>query len=210
MCLVDFIFQNEIIKSYSRFDKMSTINWCEKDYVIPYIAEFWNTASMLPWLVFSIKGLFNTSLRSEIRISYLLSTLVAIGSTLFHATLSRWGQNLDEIAMIYFGIWGIHIAKPKFLNSLESVTLGAFCSLFYFFLSYNSFIILYIIILGTNMFLFFKLNPIKFGPGLLVICLSCILWFIEFLGGICTYPVTLHSFWHLGMGYSIHLILSNL
>ena len=68
---------------------MSTINWCEKDYVIPYIAEFWNTASMLPWLFCSIKGLFNTSLRPELRVSYLLSTLVAIGSALFHATLSR-------------------------------------------------------------------------------------------------------------------------
>ena len=189
---------------------MSTINWCEKDYVIPYIAEFWNTASMLPWLYFSIKGLFNTSLRSEIRVSYLLSTLVAIGSALFHATLSRWGQNLDEIAMIYFGIWGIHLAKPQILNSLESLTLGAFCSLVYFFLSYNSFLILYIAILGSNIILFFQLNPVKLGPGLLFICLSSILWFIEFLGGICTYPVTLHSFWHLGMGYGIHLILSNL
>ena len=165
---------------------------------------------MLPWIYLSTKGLLNTSLRHEIRISYLLSTLVAIGSTLFHATLSRWGQNLDEIMMIYFGIWGIHLAKPKILNSVKSLTLGVFCSLVYFFLSYNSFIILYIVILGSNIILFFQLNPTKLGPGVLFICLSCILWFIEFLGGICTYPVTLHSFWHLGMGYGIHLILSNL
>ena len=189
---------------------MSTINWCEKDYVIPYIAEFWNTTSMLPWLYLSIKGLFNTSLRPKIRVSYLFSTLVAIGSTLFHATLSRWGQNLDEIAMIYFGIWGIHLSKPQILSSLESLTLGAFCSLVYFFLSYNSFIILYVAILGSNIILFFQLNLAKLGPGLLFICLSSILWFIEFLGGICTYPITLHSFWHLGMGYGIHLVLSNL
>ena len=90
--------------------KKSSINWCESDYEItPYIAEFWNTISMIPCIILALKGLCNKNSLLIIRIGFFLSFITAIGSVTFHATLTNWGQTLDELSMLYFGIWGLYL-----------------------------------------------------------------------------------------------------
>ena len=78
---------------------------CELNYVYSnYIAEFWNTLSSIPIVIFGAWATFN-SLRYSYEIRFLipsvLLTLVGLGSIFFHGTLLYAGQALDELTMIY-------------------------------------------------------------------------------------------------------------
>ncbi len=79
----------------------ATVDWCEPNYVIsPYCAEFANTVSSL---VISLAGAVGYVLYGQnvktMRLFALLAT-VGFGSCLFHSTLDRRLQMLDEIPMI--------------------------------------------------------------------------------------------------------------
>ena len=78
-------------------------DWCESNYVVsPAIAEFWNTISSLRIIATGIVGLL-VGLRQNYRRRFLVPSVmlvfVGLGSTLFHATLTYWGQALDELTM---------------------------------------------------------------------------------------------------------------
>jgi dihydroceramidase len=92
----------------------SSIDWCESNYLHNYyIAETFNTASNAFYLVTSLGAMYRTyrSIRSQKKIQlfdlsrfYLMYTfglLVCIGSFLFHATLLKKFQLLDELPMMY-------------------------------------------------------------------------------------------------------------
>ena len=78
----------------------------------PYIAEFWNTLSSLPIIAAGVFGVF-IALRERYRKRFLIPalalTVVGVGSTAFHATLSYWGQALDELTMVYAALACVYI-----------------------------------------------------------------------------------------------------
>ena len=96
----------------------SSVDWCESNYVqSPYIAEWWNTWSNVPPFLLSAYAMYQAAqvvhkARSSktnpktrqprvIFWSYILPLCVYFGSFLFHATLTYFGQLLDELPMIY-------------------------------------------------------------------------------------------------------------
>eukprot|EP01063_Lacrimia_lanifica_P007986 TRINITY_DN15133_c0_g1_i1.p1 TRINITY_DN15133_c0_g1~~TRINITY_DN15133_c0_g1_i1.p1 ORF type:complete len:277 (+),score=89.10 TRINITY_DN15133_c0_g1_i1:88-918(+) len=83
----------------------ASVDWCEENYEVTfYVAEFFNTASSV---LIALAGLY--ALRraaAEQRGVWLhaaaVSTLViGIGSAAFHGTLTRGGQLLDELPMMW-------------------------------------------------------------------------------------------------------------
>ena len=88
-------------------------DWCEANYVVtPHIAEFWNTVSSLLIILTGSLGLataFRQGYRSRFLVPYAILILVGSGSTIFHATLTYWGQALDELTMVYM----VSLAPPK-------------------------------------------------------------------------------------------------
>jgi len=80
----------------------STMNFCEMDYYLsPYIAEFINTFSNLSYLYLAGFGLWYTPGDLVVRWSYVLSSVVGIGSILFHASMKYEMQLVDELSMLY-------------------------------------------------------------------------------------------------------------
>ncbi|PPR82107.1 hypothetical protein GOBAR_AA38612 [Gossypium barbadense] len=102
---------------------------CEKNYVhSSYIAEFFNTISSIPGILFALIGLINAlRQRFEKRFSvlHISNMILSIGSMLYHATLQRVQQQGDETPMVwemllYFYIlyspdWHYRSTMPTFL-----------------------------------------------------------------------------------------------
>ncbi|KAJ8751711.1 hypothetical protein K2173_025882 [Erythroxylum novogranatense] len=83
----------------------STTDCCEKNYVhSSYIAEFFNTISNIPSILFALIGLIN-ALRQRFEkrfwVLHLSNMILAIGSMIFHATLQRVQQQSDETPMVW-------------------------------------------------------------------------------------------------------------
>jgi dihydroceramidase len=80
-------------------------DWCEPNYVVTfYVAEFWNTMSNLPILASAMFGLYNCNrygYGGRYALCYGTLAFTSVGSMLYHGTLTREGQVLDELPMIY-------------------------------------------------------------------------------------------------------------
>jgi dihydroceramidase len=92
------------------------INWCEPDYVVPYVAELWNTLSNAAFVAAGVAGLrICARQRLPARFYALAWSLVGLGITsgAFHATLLWVNQKLDEsfenVALIVL----FHSDKPS-------------------------------------------------------------------------------------------------
>ncbi|KAL0403618.1 UNVERIFIED_CONTAM: Alkaline ceramidase [Sesamum radiatum] len=91
----------------------STHEWCESNYVYSsYIAEFFNTISMIPGILLALVGLVN-SLRQHFEkrfcVLHISNMILAIGSMLYHATLQRLQQQGDETPMVWEMLLYIYI-----------------------------------------------------------------------------------------------------
>jgi dihydroceramidase len=99
---------NSILTSFSPAWNNGTLanhNFCEEDYrYTQYIAEFHNTWSSLPIIFYGGLGPYYTRkyATKELRFScsFISIGAVGVGSTLFHGTLMRFGQVLDEVPML--------------------------------------------------------------------------------------------------------------
>ncbi|KAL0340605.1 UNVERIFIED_CONTAM: Alkaline ceramidase [Sesamum radiatum] len=91
----------------------STHEWCEPNYVYSsYIAEFFNTISMIPGILLALIGLVN-SLRQHVEkrfsVLYISNMILAVGSMLYHATLQQLQQQGDETPMVWEMLLYIYI-----------------------------------------------------------------------------------------------------
>ena len=87
----------------------ANVDWCERNYATTqYCAEFYNALSSLPIAGFALFGLImgRRHARADTRISFAFSlmVLVGLGSFMFHATLRRYAQAMDELPMLYGSI----------------------------------------------------------------------------------------------------------
>ena len=83
--------------------RTANTNWCEADYAVThYIAEFWNTISSFAILLHGAYGYYKLSW-AELRyhVAFAMFAVVGIGSALFHGTLWRSMQMMDELPMMW-------------------------------------------------------------------------------------------------------------
>ena len=80
-------------------------DWCEDNYVLtPYVAEFWNALSSLPTLTVGLYFLLKARKHAygyRFEVAGAMLAIVGLGSAAFNGTLTRWGQILDEVPMLY-------------------------------------------------------------------------------------------------------------
>jgi len=101
----------------------ANIDWCETNYAVtPYLAEFWNSVSAFAFILGSIFGL--STIPDQWREKKLMAVFVSIwcvgwGTLMFHATLTRETQLLDEIPMTYAALCCIFL-----INSISDTTLS--------------------------------------------------------------------------------------
>jgi dihydroceramidase len=88
----------------------ASVDWCEENYyVVPYVAEFWNSLSSVFIFLTGLYGLFVHSqynaaqslLEPRFIGAFVSFLVVGIGSVAFHATLWRSMQLLDELPMMW-------------------------------------------------------------------------------------------------------------
>jgi len=84
--------------------RTSNVDWCEPNYYYtPYVAEFFNTISSVPMIIYGLYGMIKTwksQLGSRFPLGHFVVFLVGVGSTMFHMTLLYQHQMLDELPMI--------------------------------------------------------------------------------------------------------------
>jgi hypothetical protein len=93
------------------------------------IAEFWNTVSSVPLSLVALLGLyfaFKYRYPRRIAVSYFGVFIVGLGSVAFHSTLTKWGQALDELSMVY----SIFFFLPSVRIALFSSAASAVCNWF--------------------------------------------------------------------------------
>jgi dihydroceramidase len=86
----------------------ASIDWCEPNYAtVPFLAETFNSVSSLSILYLGLIGLFRTRrlASKELRFTLAFGSLAVIGagSVLFHGTMRRAAQLLDELPMLCSG-----------------------------------------------------------------------------------------------------------
>lgn len=94
----------------------ATVDWCETNYaVLPGVAEFWNSLSMLPWMLsaaFMLRRAVAHGTHPWVTGACALSLAIACGSLLFHARLDRLTQALDELPMLFLAAHSAGLAGP--------------------------------------------------------------------------------------------------
>jgi len=203
----------------------SSIDWCEQNYVYSnYIVEFWNTITNIFVIILGASGLYlscnfgaynlyNDRPAYRYKVYYILLIFIGIGSSLFHGTLSIFGQILDEgsiVAFIFFAT--ICESLPHAIISSLIVIAIIFCwcqNLVYtpYLLFLMGSIIFYLIhkkwksvINNSNKPLikeFYSFSVITF-----FIAFCC--WIID---QICVFNLEFHALWHILSGISIYTLL---
>jgi dihydroceramidase len=81
------------------------MDFCEPNYTTSHlVAEFWNTITSIPIIFVGVFGMVLChvqQLGGEQMLSYAMVGVIGLGSFLFHATLMRTGQVLDEVPMLW-------------------------------------------------------------------------------------------------------------
>ncbi|KII63150.1 Alkaline ceramidase 3 [Thelohanellus kitauei] len=82
------------------------IDWCEENYIQNrFIAEYWNTISNVGYFLLFLATLKKLKTDDFHHFNYSIAIMIlAIGSGLYHATLSYEAQLLDECPMILIGV----------------------------------------------------------------------------------------------------------
>jgi len=211
----------------------ANVNWCEEDYVVTrYIAEFWNTVTSLIIVLVGLHGVYvyrHRQLEQRHSVIFYMTSVVGMGSALFHCTLRKTGQMLDEVPMV----WGNHAllyssmlirhkgSSPLVLWGLvlSAVLLTVIYVYFQYFITFS---IMYGLTLTYQAKLVagwisegFARNI--YTPTWLCIYLSAglyfgglALWCIENLFCNRVQTLNLHAIWHIGAGmgtYYLNLLL---
>eukprot|EP00818_Percolomonas_sp_WS_P001638 CAMPEP_0117439756 /NCGR_PEP_ID=MMETSP0759-20121206/2727_1 /TAXON_ID=63605 /ORGANISM="Percolomonas cosmopolitus, Strain WS" /LENGTH=287 /DNA_ID=CAMNT_0005231477 /DNA_START=116 /DNA_END=979 /DNA_ORIENTATION=- len=107
----------------------ANIDWCESNFVHSfYIAETFNTLSNLIYIFTSLYGLrlcFRYKTNPMFHCLYLSLLVIGVGSFMFHGTLQREMQALDELPMIFcvftcfYVLWRLNFRRQRKMKNLE-------------------------------------------------------------------------------------------
>eukprot|EP00755_Sulcionema_specki_P013389 Sspe_Gene.53854::Locus_29744_Transcript_1_1_Confidence_1.000_Length_2085::g.53854::m.53854/K04711/ACER3, YDC1; dihydroceramidase len=132
----------------------ASVDWCEENYAVTqYVAEFLNTLSSVPIFTLGVWALRQGLSRGDTP-PYLLACgammIIGIGSMAFHGTLTRLGQYLDEIPMLWgvlaFMLVGL-VDRPYRGIPLKTAAVliawGTAATVVYFWLGFEAFVVMY-------------------------------------------------------------------
>ncbi len=200
-------------------------NFCEEDHTFSsWIAEFHNSWSSLPIIFYGGVGPYYTRryATKELRFSagFISIGAVGVGSTLYHATLLRVGQILDEVPMLCIIFAGIYCFAedgkeskygPWFPALLVSLCLGLVAGYLVFYLH-----ILFVLAFGFGVVGLIvrgvvvvrkasKLSAMVLKMAAVAILVGFACWITD--EQLCPYVIRLrlHIFWHLGTGLAGYL-----
>ena len=189
---------------------------CEANYVwSSYIAEMWNTISSLSYIFLGVYGLNMYKLKWYRKINYISLIFIGIGSVIFHSTLNRFGQILDELSIVNAIYIGMIMINP---TNIISYILWIINILLYFYNIFYLFILTVILSTGFLIYHSYNIytkypylkleiiyNYLIVGP-LLIISSFIFFWLPEHVfcviynvedRGYYIQKTPLHSFWHI-------------
>lgn len=186
----------------------TSVNFCEQDHLhSPYIVEYYNTLSSIPMIFLGYYGFYYyKKLHNKHNYRFIILLLIGIGSTLFHATMHRLTQLLDEIPMIWLNSFLIYEMFPSYFFFILSFLITIIYSIYH---SYSIFLI-YFGLTGLLVFLIpLQLKKNFLAKRLLTISLSLfIIGFIKWIidNTMCSYvhDYYLHAWWHIWSGFSVY------
>ncbi len=143
----------------------SDYDFCEKNYKVSfYVAEFFSAFSSIPIIIYGMYFLNQCVLYKHDFKMYLSSIgviVVGIGSFLFHGTMKRTGQMLDEIPMLWCSLFMLYtslslfkFSNRNFIHYVGIILLffGGFNTTLYFYGGFVYFIVSYIITVALVIF----------------------------------------------------------
>lgn len=193
-----------------------SINFCEIDYAHhPYIVEYYNTLSNIPMIVLGIYGTYYYhKLHHLYNTRFIILTIIGIGSFLFHATMSRLGQLLDELPMLWlntlllyeiYKIYGNRYICFKFLHLLTLII-----SLFYIYQGTYSIFLFYFAMTGCFVFFIPILHKKKetsralLTTSLVLFSIGFVCWLLDYFCCFYVYNYYLHARWHILCAFAVY------
>ena len=214
------------------FPMTANIDWCEANYVWTYyVAEFMNAVSSLAITWMGMVGLYHVVRQAgamRFRVQFFALAFVGLGSALFHGTLLREGQVLDELPMLYGVLAGVYAllesqrGPPRRPLLVPALALGAVGITAVYFLfpdnalpQHAAFIVSVVYLTVASRRELSRMtrgrtvvgNMLLAGLSCYVVAAGC--WLVDKL--LCAvWPVQvlyLHAFWHVLAGYGSHLFI---
>jgi dihydroceramidase len=210
---------------WSRFGELSSVDWCEPNYVhSAYVAEWWNTLSSVAIVALALYGLWQALLRRPLELRFVVGfgmmALVGLGSMAFHGTLLRSAQATDELPMVLTGLTCVYVLlcrhdrtsarSPLILPVLTTYAVGVAVSYFvvhrYFqlFMTAYALIIAYLSVATARVAFIEDDRPIMrafFGASVgSYVGGVLLLWLPEHVWLACDHPLQrlqLHALFHL-------------
>lgn len=187
---------------------VSSVNFCEQDHLhSSYIVEYYNTISSIPMIFLGYYGFYYyRKLHNNINYRFVILMLIGIGSTLFHATMHRFTQLLDEIPMI----WLNSVLLYEMIPSYSWFAVSFIVSIIYILYHTYSIFLIYFALSGLFVFLIpiqMRKNPLAktlLRFSLTLFTIGLIKWIID--NTLCYYvhDYYLHAWWHLWSGLSVY------
>ena len=210
-------------------EKTANTNWCERDYAVtPYIAEFGNSLSSLAIVGNGIYGIVRHKDSTETRYfwAYFIFIVVGVGSALFHGTLRREFQLLDELPMMWGNAIFVYVIKrmrdpfdaPARTGLAWAIAIAtAFASVIVALFDREDQTLFLLFYGGGVCWLLYesrKLNNELNSRGQVLLMETAILFYIggfffwlcdrnfcnDFVAGVPVRSMYLHCLWHLGAG----------
>lgn len=191
----------------------ASMNFCEQDNLhSSFIVEYYNTISSLPYIFLGYYGFYYyKQLHYKNNYSFILLILIGFGSCLFHATMNRFTQLLDEIPMIWLNTFLIYQICDSYLFFILSFMITIIYSIYH---SYTIFLI-YFGYTGLLIFLIpIFLNKNLLAKRLLILSLTLFIFgFIQWIidNTFCSYVHNyyLHAWWHILSGFSVYFYIQH-
>ena len=148
--------QHEMQRDHPGFwgNATASVDWCEGNYVVSfYVAEFFNTLTSIPVALmglFMLRQAMQGKRGTPLHAAAFIMMIIGMGSTLFHGTLLRGGQLLDELPMM----WGacvflaaIVVTHGKhgtgYRVTLPIAVWAVVSTVVYFLLGFDAFVVMY-------------------------------------------------------------------
>ena len=210
------------------------IDWCEPNYIVsPYVAEWFNFVSSIIMALPAVYGLV-WKYRQGRELRYLLVDIgiivISLGSALFHGTLTRYGQMMDELPMLWGALIFTSVVWHSRLPKSDVIFLGALLLFSFAWTCFGQFIhhshnwIFETVFGGIVLFALYLMaklimsSPCPHSTPLLIAYVilgvgSFLLWNLDQwfcpqltpLYIASPYFTSLHGYWHIGMGLQCYV-----
>jgi hypothetical protein len=173
----------------------TTISFCEKKYAQSFwIAEYTNTMSALPYIIFGCFFLIT-------KIKNIGMTMICLGvsTMIMHSTLRYYGQWLDECSMLIISYSALQLIHKNLSNN------GHYAIIIYYLFIKDYFILFFLTFFCMQLYIIYKTYQKKLSKlqlifiKLYIFCFSLGLfcWFVDQLLCKNINDIPFHAAWHI-------------